>query len=85
MASKILSSSNGDQKSTDENDEGRNTDSVVLDNSNVFMDTIKDTILKDLKDSDFVMETPSAAIFTLVVGKYHSFNSSYWCNSAENS
>ena len=32
------------------------------------MDTIKDTILKDLKDSDFVMETPSAAIFTLVVG-----------------
>ena len=78
MASKILSSSNGDQKSSDENDEGRNTDSVVLDNSNVFMDTIKDTILKDLKDSDFVMETPSAAIFTLVVGKYHSFNSSYW-------
>ena len=78
MASKILSSSNGDQKSTEENDEGRNTDSVVLDNSNVFMDTIKDTILKDLKDSDFVMETPSAAIFTLVVGKYHSFNSSYW-------
>ena len=73
MASKILSSSNGDQKSSEENDEGRNSDSVVLDNSNVFMDTIKDTILKDLKDSDFVMETPSAAIFTLVVGKYHSF------------
>ena len=78
MASKILSSSNGDQKSSEENDEGRNMDSVVLDNSNVFMDAIKDTILKDLKDSDFVMETPSAAIFTLVVGKYHSFNSSYW-------
>merc|ERR1712218_98765 len=77
LASEILSSKNG-EKSSEENDEGRNTNSVVLDNSNVFMDTIKDTILKDLKDSDFVMETPSAAIFTLVVGKYYSFNSSYW-------
>ena len=37
------------------------------------MDTIKDTLLKDLKDADFVMETPSAAIFTLVVGQYTSF------------
>ena len=69
LASKILSSKNGDQDTSEDNDEGRNTDAVVLDNSNVFMDTIKDTILKDLKDSDFVMETPSAAIFTLVVGR----------------
>ena len=69
LASKILSSKNGDQDISEDNDEGRNTDAVVLDNSNVFMDTIKDTILKDLKDSDFVMETPSAAIFTLVVGR----------------
>ena len=53
---------------SDDDDEGRDTNSVVLDNSNVFMDTIKDTLLKDLKDADFVMETPSAAIFTLVVG-----------------
>ena len=77
LASKILSSKNGDQDTSEDNDEGRNTDAVVLDNSNVFMDTIKDTILKDLKDTDFVMETPSAAIFTLVVGKYHSFDYSY--------
>ena len=69
LASKILSSNNGDQNTSEDNDEGRNTNAVVLDNSNVFMDTIKDTILKDLKDTDFVMETPSAAIFTLVVGK----------------
>lgn len=68
LASKILSSKTGNTKSSEENDEGRNTDSVIIDNSNVFVDTIKDTILKDLKDADFVMETPSAAIFTLVVG-----------------
>ena len=68
LASKIISSKKGDAKLSDDDDEGRDTNSVVLDNSNVFMDTIKDTLLKDLKDADFVMETPSAAIFTLVVG-----------------
>ena len=32
-------------------------------------DSIKRTLLKGLTAEDFVMETPSAAIFTLVVGK----------------
>ena len=45
LASKILSSNNGDQNASEDNDEGRNTNAVVLDNSNVFMDTIKDIFI----------------------------------------
>ena len=70
LASKILSSKPGNTKSSDEDDEGRNTNTVVIQNGNAITDTVKDTLLKDLKDTDFVMETPSAAIFTLVVGMY---------------
>ena len=32
-------------------------------------ESIKQTLLKGLTAEDFIMETPSAAIFTLVVGK----------------
>ena len=31
---------------------------------------LKNEILKSLTDDDFVMETPSAALFTLIFGKY---------------
>ena len=69
LASKILSSKTSDSKASENDDEGRDNNQVILDNSDVFGDTIKGTLLKDLKEADFVMETPSAAIFTLVVGK----------------
>ena len=69
LASKILSSKTSDSKSAKVDDEGRDNNQVILDNNDVFGDTIKGTLLKDLKEADFVMETPSAAIFTLVVGK----------------
>ena len=69
LASKILSSKTSDSKSAKDDNEGRDNNQVILDNSDVFGDTIKGTLLKDLKEADFVMETPSAAIFTLVVGK----------------
>ena len=73
LASKIISSKTADPKLAKENDQGRNTNAVITDTSNVFVDTIRDTILKDLKETDFVMETPSAAIFTLVVGRCTKF------------
>ncbi|CAB4068733.1 unnamed protein product [Lepeophtheirus salmonis] len=34
------------------------------------IEQIKNSLIKDLKDVDLVMETPSAAIFTLIIGKY---------------
>ena len=33
---------------------------------------LKNEILKNLTDEDFVMETPSAALFTLIFGKYYA-------------
>ena len=38
----------------------------------LIQDSVKRTLLKDLTDQDFVMETPTAAIFTLVVGQYRA-------------
>lgn len=47
---------------------------LIVGKDNTIEESIKKTLLKDLTDEDFIMETPSSAIFTLVVGKYLVFS-----------
>ena len=68
LALNIFSFKTEGTKSNEEEDGGRNEYKVGIPHGNTVVDTVRDALLKDLKDENFVMETPSSAICTLVIG-----------------